>query len=243
MKINSRQNPQESLYHDTKTMLGIITTASETVTLPLFEFFRSANEWTRQITTWIMQTQGSWKYDDTNYTTFPTGTTTLVDGQQDYSLPSTTLKIERVEVMDASGNYQIVLPVTKEWIKAQAVSEFYETDGMPAYYSMEADSIFLYPAPGAGFVTLTAGLKVYINRDTNNFSISDTSTQPGFDPNFHRGISIGAALDFASSRAMTNTIPILVSKLNSLKSDLQEFYSSRQEDIKTSIRLRREETI
>lgn len=243
MKINSRQNPQDSIYHDAKTMLGIITTASETVTLPLFEFFRSANEWARQITVWIMQKQGAWKYDDTNYSTFPTATTTLVDSQQDYSLPSSALKIERVEVMDASGNYQILDPVTKEWIKSQAISEFNETDGMPKYYSMEADSIFLYPQPATGFVTMAAGLKIYINRDISTFSLTDTSTQPGFDPTFHRGISIGCALDFANSRNLVNTIPLLVNKLNSFKSDLQEFYSSRQEDIKPTIRLNRESTI
>ena len=224
-------------------MLGIITTASETVTLPLFEFFRSANEWSRQITIWILQTQDAWKYDDRNYTTFPTATTTLVNSQQDYSLPTGALKIERVEVMDAAGNYQVVEPVTKEWIRNQAISEFYETDGMPVYYSMEADSIFLYPQPATGFVTMANGLKIYINRDISDFTVTDTSTQPGFNKSFHRGISIGAALDFANSRNMQNTIPLLVSKLNSLKSDLQEFYSSREVGIKTEIRITRESTI
>ena len=190
-----------------------------------------------------MQVQGAWKYDDNNYTTFPTGTTTLVASQQDYSLPSSALKIERVEVMDVDGNYQIVNPITKEWIKSQSISEFYETPGMPVYYSMEADSILLYPAPAAGSVTLAAGLKIYINRDVSTFSLTDTSTTPGFDPIFHRGVSMGAALDFANSRNMVNTIPILVNKLNSFKSDLQEFYTSRQVDIKPNLRLRREEAI
>lgn len=224
-------------------MLGIITTASETVTLPLAEFFRSANEWNRKVNTWIYQVHGAWKYDDNNYSTFPTATTTLVNNQQDYSLPSSALKIERVEVMNSSGDYYVLEPVTKEWIKDQAVSEFYETAGAPVYYSMEANSIFLYPKPATGSVTLAAGLKIYFNRSVNPFTITETSTTPGFAENFHRILSIGAALDYANSRTLVNTIPILVNGLNSYKADLQEYYSSRQSDIKTEIRIIRESTI
>lgn len=243
MKINSRQNPQDSIYHDAKAMLGILTTASETISLPLFEFFRSANEWQRQVATWIMQVQGSWRWDDNNYTTYPTGTTNLIADQRDYVLPQTALKIERVEVMDEQGNYYVVDPVTKEWINNQAMSEFYKTSGRPVYYSMEGNSVFLYPAPAAANTTLTAGLKIYFNRTINGFSITDTSTKPGFVENFHRIISAGSALDFANSRNMTNTIPTLISKLNSLKTDLQEFYTVRETSVKPDIRIRRESTI
>lgn len=243
MKINSKQNPQDSLYHDAKAMLGIITTASETVTLPLAEFFRSANEWNRQVGTWIMQVQGSWKWDDNNYTTFPTATTDLVANQRDYALPTTALKIERVEVLDGAGNYYVVNPVTKEWIRDQAVSEFYEDSGTPLYYSMEGNSVVLYPAPASGSVTLTAGLKIYVNRTINTFAITDTSTKPGFVENFHRIISVGSALDYASSRLMKDSIQMLVSKLNSLKSDLQEFYSARETEVKTKFRIMREDAI
>jgi len=243
LKINSKLNPQDSLYHDAKSLLGILTTASETVTLPLFEFFRSANEWTKQTAIWIWQVQGAWKFDDKNYTTYPFATTTLVASQQDYSLPSTALKIERVEVMDSDGNYQLIEPITKEWIKEQAMSEFYKDAGFPKYYSMEGNSIFLYPKPDADDVTLAAGLKIYINRDLNSFSLTDTATQPGFASDFHRIVSVGAALDFAQSRNMTNSTQLLINRLNSLKSDLQEFYSSRQSDIKTEIRITRESTI
>ena len=88
MKINAKLNPQDSLYHDAKTLLGIITTASETTTLPLAEFFRSANNWSRQTQIWIMQVQNVWKFDDSNQTDLEQATTDLVANQQDYSLKS-----------------------------------------------------------------------------------------------------------------------------------------------------------
>lgn len=236
-------NPQDSLYHDAKSMLGILTTASETVTLPLFDFFRSANEWDRQAVTWILQVHGAWKYDDSGYTTFPTAVATLVDSQDDYSLPTATLKIERVEVMNKDGNYQLITPIAKEWIRSEAISEFYETAGMPLYYRMEGNSIKLIPKPSSNDVTLVEGIKIYINRTINSFSLTDTATQPGFADTFHRIISVGAAYDFAQAKGMVTAIQLLANRLNSMKSDLQEFYSTRQSNIKNEIRILREGTI
>lgn len=190
-----------------------------------------------------MQIQGSWKYDDNNLTDFPIAVSTLVDQQQDYALPSTILKLERVEILDVNGNYQELQPVSREWVKQTAMTEFYKTPGMPLFYYLLANSILLYPAPATGYVTMSSGIKIYFNRTVNAFAITDTSTKPGIVENFHRIISAGAALDFANSRNMQNTIPILINKLNSLKSDLQEFYSSRQPNVKTEFRITRESTI
>jgi len=41
------------------------------------------------------------------------------------------------------------------------MSEFYETPGMPVYYDLVGRSVFLYPKPGANYVTETDGLKMY----------------------------------------------------------------------------------
>jgi hypothetical protein len=243
VQINNKSNPSNSLYHDAKTLLGIITTASETVTLPLAEFFRSANEWLKQTSTWIWQAQSSWLYDDSNYTNFPWATTPLVNSQQDYSLPTTAQKIERVEVLDGNGNYILIPPTTREWVKTYAMTEFYKTPGMPVYYILEANSILLYPAPATGSVTLSAGLKVYFSRDVEDFVTTDTTRIPGFSENFHRILSVGAALDFATSRQMINSVNILTPKLNSLRGDLQEFYKGRETEIKPNFIIHREETI
>ena len=245
MKIRSNQNPQDSLYHDSKNLLGILTTASETSTFPLADFFRSANEWNKQAHTWIMRKQASWKYDDSNQTDFPEATTDLVAGQQDYELPSSAQKVEKVEVLDKDGNYRIVAPITREQIKEQgyAVSEFYETDGLPVYYLLDGRSFLLFPAPAAAEVTISAGLKAYFNRDVVAFGVTATSTVPGFNTNFHRIISVGSALDFAYSRQMLNAVQLLNIKLNTLKSDLDEFYATRQTDIRPQIRISRESSI
>jgi hypothetical protein len=245
MKINSVQNQQDSLYHDAKTILGILTTSSDLTSYPLNEFFRSANDWNRQTHTLIMKTQSAWRYDDSNFTDFPEATTPLVNNQQDYTLPSTAQTIKRVEVLDGNGNYQPLTLITLQDIIKQgySVSEFYKTAGLPVFYMLDGRSILLFPKPASGQVTLTAGLKVYFDRNADAFSITDTSTVPGFETNFHRLISCGAALDFAQSRQLINSINILTPKLSSLKSDLIEFYSSRAVEEKPQIRITRDNCI
>lgn len=246
MKINTRYNPHDSLYHDAKTMLGIITTASETTTLPLSEFFRSANEWNRQVNTWIMQVEAGWKwYDGNNNGALPIYIGSLTNLKQTVSLPSTALKIEKIEVLDANGNYQIVQPINQMEISRQgySMSEFYKTAGLPVFYEPVGNLIVFYPAPSSSYMTLTNGFKIFFNGTSVAFEITDTSTKPGFAENFHKIISAGSALDFASSRQMANAISTLASRINTLRGDLQEFYSSRQSALRPQIIITRESTI
>jgi hypothetical protein len=150
-----------------------------------------------------------------------------------------------VEVLDSNGLYQVVYPITLEEIREQgySVSEFYKTPDMPIYYLLDGRSILLFPKPSSSKVTTTAGLKVYFDRDIDAFEITDTATQPGFDTNFHRIISVGAANDYANSRQMTNAIVLTNNKLTLLKNDLQEFYSTRAVEKKPQIRIIRESGI
>ena len=48
----------------------------------------------------ILEADGDWQWDDTNYTNLPRGTGTLVEGQESYSFSSEYLNIQMVEVLD-----------------------------------------------------------------------------------------------------------------------------------------------
>jgi len=54
----------------------------------------------------IITADGTWQYDDTNYTDLPIGTGTLVEAQQSYSFASEYLEIEIVKVKDIDGNWR-----------------------------------------------------------------------------------------------------------------------------------------
>ena len=231
MKIYSIAQQEKSLYHDALAFAGI----SDTSQFPLIQFFRNANNWYRKTNAWIWQATGVWEYDDSNWTTLPTATANLVDEQQDYELPSSAQKIDRVEVKDSEGNYQVLKQIDKSQVKDEAMSEFYETDGMPIYYDIVGRSLMLYPAPSSDDTTLSKGLKVYVSRDISEFSITDTSTEPGFNPSFHRIISLGSAYDYCLSNGITDRQRQIKNEIEQLKVDLQKFYGSRDRDFGTRI--------
>ena len=221
---------EKSLYHDCLFHLGL--SSSDLTTFPVDgEFTRRCNDWYRRVNTWIWRVTGTWEYDDSNWTNLPVATRTLVADQQDYEIPSTAQKIDRVEVLDSDKNYQVIKPIDKSMIKNQSMSEYFETAGMPIYYDLVGRSLLLYPKPAAANVTTTKGLQVYFSRDISEFTPASTDTEPGFVNTFHSLLSLGPALDYARVH-MPDRVNNLRIQIAELKKDLQEFYGSRHRDLK-----------
>lgn len=232
MQIYNTSAPQNSIYHDCLFKLGIVRT--DTTQYPLADFIRSANNWYRRVNSWIWNVSGEWEYDDSNFIDFPIATTTIVDEQQDYELPSTAQKIDRIEIKDINGDWYKLKPFNKEMTDT-AMSEFYETAGKPVYYDLVGRSIILYPKPSTDEVTASAGLKAYFSRDIDEFTTSDTVQAPGFVENFHEIISIGAAIDYSNTYDQTR-LNILLSNLEKLKEELEQFYGSRHRELRPQIK-------
>jgi len=227
MKINAPSSKFESIYHYTLGLLGIPET--DTTTLGVNEFIRSANIWQRDVGHWAWINSNHWQYDDSNKTTLPTAVTDLEEDESTYRLESTVFDILRVEAKDVNGNYQVVLPI-KETQISSAKSEFYKTSGMPRYYELVGDVLTLYPAPSssqANTETSGEGLKIYISRDPDDFTITDTNTVPGFPSQFHNIIGMGAAHDFALRMGIDNKWQQLTLLINSKRKEIEEYYSRR----------------
>lgn len=227
MKFHMYESQENSLYHDALEFAGI----SDSSQFPLTQFTRNANAWYRKADSWIWEATGTWEFDDSNWTTLPIAVASLVAGRQDYEIPSTARKIDRVEILDSGSNYHVLTPFDKSQVRGSAMSEFYETDGLPALYDMVGRSIMLYPAPAAGRVTLVEGIKVYYARDIDEFGIADTNTEPGFDSHFHRIISLGAAYDYCISNDPERIKPIRI-ELSNLKTELTAHYGVRHRDLR-----------
>ena len=189
----------------------------------------------------ILGCDGRWQFDDTNYTSFPIATTTLVNSQPDYTFDTAHLKIERVEVMDANGNYYPLEPIDLDDLGGIAPTEFHETDGRPYYYDKQGNSLVLYPAPDNGVsVTLSAGLKVFFQRTADTFTSAQVSTGtkvPGFASPFHHVLAYMAALPYAMSYKK-DRVPMILDEIKKVMGDeerkvtgtLEKFYGKRQKD-------------
>jgi len=164
----------------------------------------------------------------------PIATTDLVASQNDYEMPSSARKIDRIEVLDSEGNYQKLTPFDKSQIGV-AISEFEKTDGLPRYYDLLGRSIYLKPAPASANVTTSSGLKVYYVRDIDEFGISDTSTEPGFDNHFHRIISLGAAYVYCLSNDIADRKVGIRNEIKQLHDELREHYGFSHREMKPRI--------
>lgn len=231
MQFNNTSSQEKSLYHDAVTLVGITDTSQ----FPIVEFTRYANNRYREVDSLIWQHTGTWEYDDSNYTNFPIATKDLEDERQDYSIPSTARKIDRVEILDVNNDYQLIYPMDKSQIRGQSTTEFYSTPGLPKYYDVMARSLFLYPAPSTNNVTLSEGLKLYFTRDIDEFSVTDTSSSPGFDNHFHRLISLGSAYDYCISHGVKEKMTGIMAEMNNLKGQLTDFYGMRHRDMQPKL--------
>lgn len=188
-------------YSGTDSIIDAIDFACDTngTSYPVSAKTRNINRWAYRAT--LAQIEGNyrWQVDDTNLTTLPHLTTTLVDGQADYALPAGFLRVERLEVMDNNGDYHRLKPIDHTDIKG-AYTEFEDTNGLPKYYDLVGNSIILKPAPAAADITTTAGLRIHILREIDIFTTSDTTQQPGFPEPFHDILVYGPTYDYLIAR-------------------------------------------
>lgn len=185
----------------------------------------------------IMSCDGRWQYDDTNYTDLPIGTTTLIDGQQDYGISVSHQKILRVEVLNKDGKYVKLESVDINTVEGFGMTEFMNTGGTPKFYEIQSNSLFLYPKPQVGFVTMLAGLKVFFQRSPSYFVSTDTTKTPGFATTFHRLVARWACYDYALSRQLP-IVKAIRDEISVLEQELQDFYDNKNMDDSIQFRIR-----
>ena len=184
----------------------------------------------------IIGLSGTWQFDDSNYTSLPIGTQALVASQQDYSFDQDFLSIERVEVKDSAGKYQLLTPIDQSRI-SEALTEYKNVAGMPDEYDKIGESIFLYPAPATGSVTLAAGLKVYFQRTAQVFTSAELTTGtkvPGFASPYHSILAYKVALPYCMTYKK-DRVALYLNEINRLESELLDHYAKREKDVRTRL--------
>lgn len=195
----------------------------------LATFTRYLNEGLNRVASLIMSADARWQWDDNNNTDYPIGFATLVADQKDYIFSVTHLRITRVEVKDAAGNWHLLTPMDQADIYDQSLTDFLKTSGLPKYYDKMANSLFLYPSPAAASVTTTNGLKVWFQRPPSYFVVGDTSKVPGFNSMFHRLVALIASRDYAMNKQLSNA-KALAELVTQQEESLGETYSLRNKD-------------
>jgi hypothetical protein len=231
------------VYSDSSGKLGIVQDidficGTDDTSYPVAQKTRNVNAWYQKVSMDILKSSGAWQFDDSNFTDLPVSTTTLVNGQADYSVPTTAFAIKMVEVLNNSGDYIRLTQIDYDDVTG-AMSELEETDGVPKYYDLVGNSIILYPAPATGSVTMALGLKVYYDRELDAFTAADTTQEPGFAEPFHRLLSMGASYDFLLSTENYNKIKSLRDEIEQLRKEMKDYYGGRNKERKMRITINR----
>lgn len=180
----------------------------------------------------IFGVDGSFQLDDPDHDDLPIITTTIYSGQRGYTFSiddssnTIPLSVFRVMVADEHGNYREITPVD---ITQRAPSNYFDgndTGGQPNTYDKMGNVILLDPIPN---YTEPGGLKVYINRKAVDFTVNDTTKNPGFDSLYHEYVALRPSYQYAFRHSMPNT-PDLKREMFEMEEEIREHYKMREKD-------------
>lgn len=180
-------------------------------------------------------------FDDENLGSLPATSFDLVDNQHEYKLRGTNgklttlLKVHAVEIKDSAGNTNRIQPIDTDDLR-RSITDFENTKGVPKYYDLRGNYIYLYPAPSSTQVTLTNGITVHHTREVDAFTSADTTQEPGFAEPYHRIISLGAAYDYLVKNDTSEKANSCLAQYQALRNELRTFYADLNRD--SQIRLR-----
>jgi hypothetical protein len=203
-----------------------------TASYPLVDKVRNINNAYMNVNRLIWDVSEGWQYDDSNKTDLPIAATTLTHNQKNYTIPSTAQRIQRVEVKDKDGNWSVLSQIDVNDMK-ESINDFMDTAGMPQYYDLIADSVFLYPSPSSAYVYGTDDMQLYFDRTVTLFTSASTTASPGYAEPFHRILSLSASIDFEKDDLKLRR---MVGEKTDLVEGLKRFYSHRNVERRNSIR-------
>jgi hypothetical protein len=203
------------------------------------DVLRRVNAGYEDIVGTLINADGTWQFDDTNYTTTPVGTITLVEGQSSYTFLDTFLDIENVKILDKNGLWHMLDPIDQSQLD-MPLEMYLIANSFPRYYDKNGNTLRLYPAPTATVITLTNGLKVSFKRTAQLFQNSDIggSTAPGFASPWHMLLAYKAALPYAMSYKK-DRVAMLNAEITRLTAGLTNHYGQRERDKRKVMTMKR----
>jgi len=207
---------------------------STTTSFPTVDKTRRVNAALEELIGIIINADGTWQFDDTNHTDAPRGKGTLVEGQEYYTFAGEYLQIEAIDILDTNSLYRRINPVDPRELGGVSPDEYWGVDssgnpntGFPEAYDIKGDSIRLYPAPTATYVTLANGIRVSFKRTADLFTAADTTQEPGLPSTHHVLLAYMASIPYCAIYH-PKRVSWLEKKSDEMKKTLIEHYAQRE---------------
>jgi hypothetical protein len=161
------------------------------------------NDGYKSYTNIVMNIDGSWQIDDSNYTDYAIATTAIVAGQADYPFSANFIQILSIEIQTPDGTWIPLDEVDETQFpqRHESMTNMYSVSGIPTAFNRTANSLFLLSTPN---YSLSGGIKVKYQRPNSLFVYGDTGKEPGFSPTHHEYLSDYACDKYAGVRSMSN---------------------------------------
>jgi hypothetical protein len=214
---------------------------ADTTSYPAADLLRRCNHAYEQVIGWLIDQDGTWQFDDSNYTTVPRGLGLLVEGQEAYKFASRYLDVEAIDILDTASpaKYRRIKPLDLNDLGGLSPEDYFGLTsagnpaiGFPNYYDIQGDFIRLYPAPTSTSVTLTDGIRVWFKRTADLFTSAQVTTgtkEPGFESTNHYILSYMAAIPYALSYKK-DRVASLEKKVMEMKAAILKHSGHREAD-------------
>lgn len=206
---------------------------ADTISYPATTLLRRTNKNYELVGGWLINADGIWEWDDSNYASLPIGTYTLVNNQRSYTFAADFLNLLEVSVMNSNGVY-VKIPQFDPFVETLSVEELYgTTTGFPQVFDMVSDdTIKFYPNISSTYVTLASGMQVKFKRTIDLYTSAQVTTgtkEPGFASPWHYILSYMDAIPFCAVYKK-DRVPVYMAEVEKMKKELIAHYSKRNKD-------------
>lgn len=188
-----------------------------------------------QAVTDIYKAAAGFTWDDSNLASLPKVETSMSNSTNEVVLPA-LLKINKLEIKDLAGLWSTLHYAPIDEFK-RSFSSFSTSSGFPTHYTIVGNYIWLNCAPSSSSVTLSNGLRFWVDREVDIFTTADTTQEPGIAEPFHRLLSLGAAYDWLTIHDTPQKAQAILAQYEQLRKELREFYDDFNRDTRVSIKV------
>lgn len=198
--------------------------STDDVTYPLVDKARNSNLALSRISSKIMKFDRTWKHVSSNSTTIPIAVTNLEAGIDNYTFATTHLKILSTRIIGKDGKKKTLIAKDRR----KMTDDELNATGEPIHYDKIGSSLMPFPVPDYSAV---GGIEIEYQpgASIDFFSPSDTTQEPGFNPDFHRLVSLYAARDYCAIHNRER-LTIIDAEIKTMEADLEQFFESRDVD-------------
>jgi len=198
----------------------------------------SINQWLDKVIGYGAGADKTYPIDDTNHTKLPIGQADLVANQDYYSFltdeqGNKIIGLTRIDIKDDAGIWRQLQPIDQSIISPQALNEFMKSPSNPIFYDKISDNVIkLYPASDT---SVSGAIEYHFIRTPSYFTSSDTTKEPGFANELHRGGVINCAYDCAFALGLDNLNALAVER-DKEDNKMAEYFMNRQPDVRQVFR-------